>query len=71
MTEVNMAQELVDAHASTVLNAIRKLPISETEKIILECDVKILITDVARDAMHQGADLSQNAFKKACDEARI
>jgi len=65
MTEVNMAQELIDAHAGEVLNAIRKLPISETEKTILECSVKILITDVARDAMHQGAYISQNAYELA------
>lgn len=68
MTEdVPWAQQLVDKHASNILNLIRKLPLHEKVLQLLELEAKQLVADVASDALNEGKDICM----KALDGARI
>ena len=68
MTEdVLWAQQLVDRHASSILNLIRKLPLHEKVLMLLELEAKQLVANVASDALNEGKTICM----KALDEGRV
>ena len=67
MTEdVLWAQQLVDRHASSILNLIRRLPLHEKVLMLLELEAKQLVANVASDALNEGKTICM----KALDEAK-
>ena len=67
MTEdVLWAQQLIDKHAGSILNLIRKLPLHEKVLLLLELEAKQLVANVASDALNEGKTICM----KALDEAR-
>ncbi len=66
MTEdVPWAQQLIDKHASSILNLIRKLPLHEKVLMLLELETKQLVTNVASDALNEGKAICMKALDGA------